>query len=286
MRGRERGRTALPCRFFRSGGPGVPDEREDGTAAQGEADRPVQPDRVHVAGRGVQEGAFAALLDTGGDRTDQTGGRTPAAVAVQRPGRRGGTTRWVVKVFDGSSVVGASGRGWWHQGVRSWWAPAGWVHPRSAAAYGGAHDGGVPGAGGRRHTARAVFVRGCEGCGEVSAPAAGTARCGTQCAVHAEQIDGAVGGEQVHVRPYAALGAACGRPGSCVHGVTVTVPALWASRSPKDVFGPVVTWGTPPWCEGCRSASQGLSLTLMTILGGSQYNHPDGCQRRSTRWNG
>ncbi len=40
----------------------------------------------------------------------------------------------------------------------------------------------------------------------------------------------------------------------------------WASRLPKTSSGPVVTWGTPPRCEGCRSASQGLALTLMTVL--------------------
>ena len=28
---------------------------------------------------------------------------------------------------------------------------------------------------------------------------------------------------------------------------------------------PVVTWGTPPLREGCRSASQGMTLTLLTF---------------------
>jgi hypothetical protein len=134
-----------------------------------------------------------------------------------------------------------------------------------------------PGRGGRTVTGdgRTTAHRrsgGCRGCGaaeERSAAAAGTARCGTQCAVDAEQIDGPVGGEQGGVRVDAAAKAAGGRPGGCVHGVTHSSGRWRPARLPKS-SGPVVTWGTPPRCEGCRSASQGLSLTLMTDLGRSQ----------------
>ncbi|GHI03297.1 hypothetical protein Scel_16180 [Streptomyces cellostaticus] len=53
----------------------------------------------------------------------------------------------------------------------------------------------------------------------------------------------------------------------------VTVPAprgprAYRKRHPETSSGPVVTWGTPPRWEGCRSASQGLALTLMTVLSG------------------
>ena len=47
------------------------------------------------------------------------------------------------------------------------------------------------------------------------------------------------------------------------HRATSSIPPYRASRLPAPT-GLVVTWGTPPRCEGCRSASQGLMLTPMT----------------------
>lgn len=51
--------------------------------------------------------------------------------------------------------------------------------------------------------------------------------------------------------------------------VTVLFRPLGPLALTETSSGPVVTWGTPPRSEGCRSASQGLSLTLMTVLGRS-----------------
>lgn len=133
---------------------------------------------------------------------------------------------------------------------------------------------------GRTTAHRSGGVRRVRGSGVVSAPTAGAARCGTQCAADPEQIDGAVGHERgglVGGRPYAAPGAAGGRPVGCVHRGHhlcsgpllrgLSRPRAGLSRLPNPSSGPVVTWGTPPRCEGCRSASQGLSLTLLTVLG-------------------
>lgn len=123
----------------------------------------------------------------------------------------------------------------------------------------------------------AVFVRkcgGCGGCGEVSAPTAGTARCGTQCAAHAEKVDGPVGDEQVRVRRHAALGAACGRPGSCVHGVTVTVPAPGASRLPK-LHRPGRHLGHPTAVGGLPVSKPGLVADAHDLSGRYLRQRPE-----------
>ena len=56
------------------------DQQERGAAAQGEADRLVEPDRGGVVGGGVQEGCVAAFPDARGDRADEPGGQAPASV--------------------------------------------------------------------------------------------------------------------------------------------------------------------------------------------------------------
>lgn len=60
-------------------------------------------------------------------------------------------------------------------------------------------------------------------------------------------------------RREASLEAAC---------MLVTTHCLRAlrPRAYRRSSGPVVTWGTPPRSEGCRSANQGFALTLMTVV--------------------
>ena len=68
------------------------------------------------------------------------------------------------------------------------------------------------------------------------------------------------------------LGAAC-------IAVTVAIPPT-GPRAYRMSFGPVVTWSTPPRSEGCRPASQGLSLTLMTVLIGKSRRILQGMSTR------
>jgi hypothetical protein len=44
-----------------------------------------------------------------------------------------------------------------------------------------------------------------------------------------------------------------------------SVPARAGLAFTESLLGPVVTWSTPPRREGCWPASQGLTLTLMTL---------------------
>jgi hypothetical protein len=112
-----------------------------------------------------------------------------------------------------------------------------------------------------------------------SALASGARGGGTQGAADAEQVDAAV-----LVRPGVTVAPHCGRPGTCVHLRHRHRSAPRGPRAYRMSFGPVVTWGTPPRREGCRPASQGLSLTLMTVLGRKLDRTRAESQRLTERW--